>query len=498
MLGCDAVSQREEEGLTGMSERAASPGDNPYAGLNVLIHWHGPPGPPRCAPRQVIVGPFYADAQTADGVASLNVPFGSYDIRSVVDRLPAHQRPDVLIVAIDASKSSIPTNLAALDCPKALVVGDTHHLEAPIRFVFGYLLAEKFDVLIGDYTRQHLHFFWHAGRARLAWIPGMWVPNYDIPFREDRPDRAVFVGRVTHHVYRRQVIAAIGAAGLPLEVVSGIGADEAARRYSRATATLNCSLNGDVNMRVFEALGHGGFLLTDRLAPEAGLSTIFAEGEELAFYDDAEDAVAKLRFYLERPAAALAMARRGFAAYRSRHRRELKMLQLLSTVLDDGRYALPPWRDARAEPPGPGEPQGLLARILVYECLQELHRTAGSLAVTASAGVDARTLSDMLDLPRLRCTRLQPTADATAATLARLGYAGRVSAGAAASHADVLIATVTEIENGRAGAALRAAPVPRILLTEADAAGLDRVTPLLLAAGYRPSGREPPLFERAT
>jgi hypothetical protein len=170
------------------------------------------------------------------------------------------------------------------------------------------------------------------------------------------------------------------------------------------------------------------------------------------------------------------------------------MRQLLSTVLNDGRYPPPAWDDNRAERPEPGEPQGLLARILVYEHLQELHRIGGSLAVTATAGVDARTLTDMLDLPRLRCTRAVAAVDATADMLARLGYAGRICA-KADTPADVLLTTAAEVESGSAVAPLCDAGAARVIVLQ-PAGALDATTARLEAAGYRLSAREPVVFER--
>src|SRR6185437_1850176 len=131
--------------------------DADYAQLRVLVHWHSTPGPAPFSPRQVIVGPAYETVEGPDGFVSLKVPFGPYDIKTVVDRLPPHQRPDVLVVALDATRSSVPRNLDAHDCPKALLIGDTHHLETPLRFMVGYVLAERFDLLVGNHVPQHLH-----------------------------------------------------------------------------------------------------------------------------------------------------------------------------------------------------------------------------------------------------------------------------------------------------------------------------------------------------
>jgi hypothetical protein len=448
-----------------MADTKAPDLDDDYARLRVLVHWHSQPGPPPFAPKQVIVGPCYDTVEGPDGVVSLKVPFGPYDLKAVVDRLPAHQRPDVVIVALDSSRSSIPRNLAALDCPKALLIGDTHHLEAPLRFMVGYVLAERFDLLVGNHLPQHLHFFRHVDRGRIAWIPGVWVHNFSLPFRDDHPDPPVFIGHLgPHHPHRRRVLEAVCAAGLPLEILSNVAPWDAAPRYNRSAAALNCSLNGDLNMRVFETIGHGAFLLTDRLAPEAGLTDLFGDGEALVCYDDAADLIGKLRDCLARPQDALAIARRGFSVYQREHRPEHKAQQLFSALAGDGRHPAPAWRDPRATG---GEAQ-LWSRLIVYEHVQEMQRDADALSLFATRNVSPWILADLVDLSRLRGRR-QRSADGSmdvgADVLQRLGYDSRIDPGDAAP-ADILLTTSDELASPDSRAMLAATRPERIIVAD--------------------------------
>lgn len=426
--------------------------ENPYADLRVLLHWHAMPVRRTLSRRQVTIGPFYEDAQGADGVTSLKTPLGMYDVKEIVDRLPGDQRPDVFVAMLDATKGSVPRNLAALDCPSVLAVGDTHHLEAPIRFMISVLAAEPYAMVVGTHLAQHLHFLFHAARGKIAWIPGIWVENHALPFLDRRTHGAVFVGQVgAYHPYRTAGLEFLQRAGVPVEV-GQLPAPDAARRYGEAVATLNFSLNGDLNMRVFEALGHGGCLLTDRLAPETGLYRLFRDGEELQCYDGFDDLAARLRRFLDRPQDALEIARRGFDAYRRDHLPQLKFRQLFSTLLGDSRFPSPPWEDRRAERMGSDEPQGLAARALVYEYLQERHRTALRLNVTATRGIGARMLTDLADLPRLSVRRwcdAGAAADPVETAIARLGFAARIVRVDAPGQEDVLLVTAADLQDAR-------------------------------------------------
>ena len=467
--------------------------NGPYAKLRVLLHWHTRYAGERLARQQVVVGPMLETKQGPDGYTSINVPFGEYDLKAVVDRLPAHQHPDLIVVVLDSTKTSTPRNLAAIDCPKALIPGDTHHLAAPIRYMLGVILAEPYDVLVCDHFPQHLHYFWHAGRGRIVWVPGIWVANYSPAFEEQRTGHPVFIGQTgPSHPYRQHVLARIREAGLPLE--TGMAPPpEAARLYSRAPLTLNCSLNGDFNKRVFEALGHGGFLVTDRLSPETGLSRIFPE-TGLVTYDGVDDLIETLRHYLAHPAEALAIARIGHRAYHEQHLPARKQRQVLSSILGDGRYSAFAWHDPRAETPEGAETAGLLERILVYEYLQEQQRLAtGRLTVAALASVSARTLTDIADLSRLDCLRLSADEDAPAALIRRLGYSKRIGATAGASRADILLATETDMASGAATSKAAACGAARIVITDASRSGS---LPDIGVTGYTAIGHEPWVLAR--
>lgn len=67
---------------------------------------------------------------------------------------------------------------------------------------------------------------------------------------------------------------------------------------ARARLVFNSSIAGDLNMRVFEALGMGAALLTDRAASANGLLDLFTDGEHLITYDD-DTLVDLARRYLE-------------------------------------------------------------------------------------------------------------------------------------------------------------------------------------------------------
>jgi hypothetical protein len=72
--------------------------------------------------------------------------------------------------------------------------------------------------------------------------------------------------------------------------------EEMAVTYSRSKVVINAAINGDLNMRVFEAMASGALLVTDRI--ENGLGELFRDGEHYVGYSTANEAVEKIRYYL--------------------------------------------------------------------------------------------------------------------------------------------------------------------------------------------------------
>ncbi|MBF0373055.1 MAG: glycosyltransferase [Alphaproteobacteria bacterium] len=353
------------------------------------------------SPDEVFVSPHCEDGGDARGIRTLRSPPGRYDVRQILARLPAEQHPDLVVVKIDATLGNIPCGLAALPCPKVLILGDTHHLDEPIRRLLDYAAAERFDRIVTDCNRQHLHFFRAAGFPRVHWLPHLtWRPNWREPAAV--PDRdMVFVGQTgAFHPWRQQVIRHIQSAGLPL-AIGRMTQDEAANVYSSARISFNCSLNGDLNLRIFEVLSAGGFLLTDRLSKQAGLDRLLDEGSHYAGWSTLDELVEKARHYLAHPAEAETIRRAGRRCLEERFNPEIqrrRFFDLLSDGREDPLFAIDDEIRCRIVVPVPRIE--LETRVAVYERLQAIHKTAAQVRLFVPVPF-ATTATDGGDLPRL-------------------------------------------------------------------------------------------------
>ncbi|MBC7222804.1 MAG: glycosyltransferase [Anaerolineae bacterium] len=110
----------------------------------------------------------------------------------------------------------------------------------------------------------------------------------------------------------------------------GIYLDDMARAYSGADIVLNIpqpQAGPGLNMRTFEALGCGAFLLDER-KPE-GLE-LFQEGVDWACYADADELVAQVERYLANPAARQRIAQHGQATAYARHTYRHRMAEVVA------------------------------------------------------------------------------------------------------------------------------------------------------------------------
>ena len=88
-----------------------------------------------------------------------------------------------------------------------------------------------------------------------------------------------------------------------------------------------------INLRIFEALAAGCFLLTDHCDE---LGELFRIGEEIETYRSSGELAEKVRHYLADPDARQAIAVAGHAAFLARHSWQARLARQLLPALTDG------------------------------------------------------------------------------------------------------------------------------------------------------------------
>lgn len=113
---------------------------------------------------------------------------------------------------------------------------------------------------------------------------------------------------------------------------------DAAERFCESKVVFNISIGNDVNMRFFETLSTGSFLLTNNIPELLSLKEYgFLDGEHYISYTSLEDAVEKAKFYVAHDTEREAIALAGYqqflktGTYEARVREIFKSLGILIT-----------------------------------------------------------------------------------------------------------------------------------------------------------------------
>lgn len=104
---------------------------------------------------------------------------------------------------------------------------------------------------------------------------------------------------------------------------------EAAEIFNQSKIVFNVSARKDLNMRHFEALGAGAFLLTDNIPNH---ENPFSEGIHFVGYDNMNDMIEKAHYYLEHDSERESIAAAGYAMALSHHTYMHRVLNVLDTV----------------------------------------------------------------------------------------------------------------------------------------------------------------------
>lgn len=272
-----------------------------------------------------IGSPFFSDALSScgwDAVARHNFEhaavFGWHDLVHI-----AGFEPDVLVVA-DKSRAPFVLGVEDFPCLTVFYSVDSHiHSWQPY-------YAQAFDTCLVSLRD-------HQSRFAGAYLPAervWWSPAFAWPYDGPEPDivkdmDCVFVGTVNANLPQRAAFLERVGAQLPgLRVVTGAYRE----LYARSRVVLNHCEHGDLNFRVFEAMGCGSCLVTPRIGH--GLTDLFREGEHLRCYAAdtcdsgacvsveaaADEAVAQVCHLLDHPDKAERMGRTALECIDNAHR----------------------------------------------------------------------------------------------------------------------------------------------------------------------------------
>lgn len=234
----------------------------------------------------------------------------------------AFHQADLALLVDPATMGFVPTGFGSITAYYAI---DSHRKF--LRHVREDLVPSYDHVFVAQ--KDFLPKYREVGCPRVHWLPLAHDPalHRPLPLPKRRP--IVFVGNPWTGTERGQLIERMRDA-VGMEVLWAYQHDMV-RIYNESKVVFNRSLGGDLNMRVFEALGCGAFLLTDRCGN--GLVELFRPGEDLVVYESAEEAIDLARHYADADPERERIAARGHATVLASHTYDDRAREILKMSL---------------------------------------------------------------------------------------------------------------------------------------------------------------------
>lgn len=260
-------------------------------------------------------------------------------IDSLVQNLPVFP---AFYLWIDPAGPYFPPAIENLSFPTACYLIDVHigsWREHAARFFDVVFVAQK------DYVPIYRKI---VGHDQVYWLPLGAAPDihrrHNLPIQFD----VAFVGSIS--IAHRRSSSRLRRLNLiqqryrTNDVFSSTPPEEVSLIYSQARIVLNTSIAGDVTMRIFEGTASGAMVLTDSTAN--GLSDLFELGREIVVYDDDQDLLEKIEFYLAYDDERSRIAEAGYQRTHGEHTYKHRYVEISTVMLQDGIQKCAPLRAA--------------------------------------------------------------------------------------------------------------------------------------------------------
>jgi hypothetical protein len=260
-------------------------------------------------------------------------------------------QPDLFLYVDSGNNPYAPLGLADLEIPTAAYFMDAYPPGIAQRTPYLETLAPLFDYLFVAHRTAVPHFAALRAGAPAYWLPPCCDPAVHGDQGLERIYDVGFVGQVNRsYPARVQLLEALEGKYRVNDFRRHYYRQELARIYSQSKIVVNISHSDQIiPMRFFEAPAAGAMLLTQR-SLENGQGELLREGVEYASFDDLNDALDKVAYYLAHGQEREQVARAGQAAVLARHTYAQRVAELLRAAQSDGLRRQAParqWPEAR-------------------------------------------------------------------------------------------------------------------------------------------------------
>ena len=214
--------------------------------------------------------------------------FGSLDFDQIFKTATNVALPD-LFLWIESVPGFLPINIKGHGFPTSCYLIDSHlnlknHLEWAKNFDYTFITQ-----------REYLPEFKKAGIDKIFWLP----LAADIEIHSKKSVNKIydvgFVGSINSmHKRRAELLNKINS--VAQVSYKRCFLDEMSEYFSASKIVFNNAIRNDLNMRLFEVMSIGSFLLTN-ITRNSGQEEMFKDGEDLGLYTD-DNITAEVKYYL--------------------------------------------------------------------------------------------------------------------------------------------------------------------------------------------------------
>ena len=221
------------------------------------------------------------------------------DLAALFRKLPTSMHPD-LYLWVESVNGHFPRNLESVPVPKACYLIDSH-----LNLAWHVQWARQFDhVFIAQ--REYIPAFREAGNKHVHWLPLGADPDIHRRATGEKKHDIGFVGSLNTE---RRVRLLNALEKFHKVTYQRCFWTDMADFFAESRIVFNNAIKNDLNMRLFEVMSTGTFLLTDNAA-NSGQDEMFRGCEDLGQYTD-DTLVEMARYYLEHEEERERIAARG-------------------------------------------------------------------------------------------------------------------------------------------------------------------------------------------
>lgn len=273
---------------------------------------------------------------------------------------------------IDPAGRYFPTGIESLAIPTACYLIDVHlgHWRAAAARFFDVVFVAQKDYL--PTLRRAV------GHDQVYWLPLAAAPDVHGDLRLDRIYDVGFVGNIAQahrQTARQRRLALLAASFNTNDFYRHYSPAQVGEVYSQSRIVFNTSIAGDVTMRIFEGAAAGALVLTDPV--QNGFAELYEPGAEVVVYQDDDDLLAKVRYYLDHPQEREAIARAGQARTLAQHTYRHRVQQILEIMSAPGLRQLAPMRKASASERNAAR-RTVYTHLHMLDALFDLEKAAGA------------------------------------------------------------------------------------------------------------------------